>query len=167
MEGCRLLADARKPVEKGDMCTWRTRHIHKKPAKEKKGPVEPEKEEEVDELERLFCHIYEFHNPVPAPAVFVPAELPPRYAINLVPALPVIASPAVPVISPVVPAISSVAPAISAVAASSSVYPVVSSANLVFPTVSADSSDSFSVVSSANFFPPSMFTSTPCIDPTQ
>ena len=139
MEGCRLLADARKTVEKRDMCTWRTRHIHKKPAKEKKGPVEPEKEEEVDELEHLFCHVYEFHNPVLAPAVFVPADLPPRYAINFVPA----ASPAVPVISPVVPAVSPVispvvpaippvAPAISAVAASSSVYSVVSSANFVF-----------------------------------
>ena len=29
VEGCSLLADARKPVERKEMCTWRTRHIHK------------------------------------------------------------------------------------------------------------------------------------------
>ena len=34
MEGCRLLVDARKPVEREQMCTWKTRHIHKpKPEK--------------------------------------------------------------------------------------------------------------------------------------
>ena len=37
--------------------------------KEKKGPVEPEKEEE-DKLEGFFCHIYEFHNPLPNATVF-------------------------------------------------------------------------------------------------
>ena len=36
----------------------------------------------------FFCHIYEFHNPVPnAAPVFVPADLPPRYAINFIPAV--------------------------------------------------------------------------------
>ena len=86
MEGRRLLADARKSVEREQMCTWKTRHIHKS-EKKKKGPVEPEKEEEEDKLERLFCNIYEFHNPVQnAAPVFVPAELPPRYAINFLPA---------------------------------------------------------------------------------
>ena len=67
------------------MLFWR--HIHKSEKEKKKGPVGPEKEEEVDKLERLFCLIYEFHNPVQNTApVFVPAELPPRYAINFLPA---------------------------------------------------------------------------------
>ena len=67
VEGCSLLADARKPVEREEMCTWKTRHIHKN-EKKKQGPVEPEEKVE-DELERFFCHIYDFHNPVPSVAV--------------------------------------------------------------------------------------------------
>ena len=49
------------------------------------GEKEKEKEEE-DNLETFFCKIHEFHNPVPVTPVFVPAELPPRYAISFVPA---------------------------------------------------------------------------------
>ena len=55
--------------------------------KEKKGPVEPEKEEEEDKLERFFCQLHEFLNPASNAPSFVPAELPPRYAINFVPAV--------------------------------------------------------------------------------
>ena len=35
--------------------------MHKK-EKKKKGPVEPEKEEEADKLESFFCKIHDFHN---------------------------------------------------------------------------------------------------------
>ena len=101
VEGCSLLAEARRPVEE-ELCTWRTRHVHKK-EKKKKGPVEPEKEEEDDKLESFFCKLYEFHNPVlTAPAV-VPF-LPPRYAISFVPAVIRSVSPAVSV--PLVPVVS-------------------------------------------------------------
>ena len=113
--------------------------MYKKKEKKKKGPVEPEKEEE-DKLELFFSKIYEFHNPVPVTnsPFFVLAALPPRLAINFVPAAP--AAPAVPVIvsSPVSP--------ISAVNA--------------FPASATD----YSVISSANFVPGSAFTS--CIGPT-
>ena len=70
--------------------------MHKK-EKKKKGPIGPEKEEEeADKLEIFFCKIHDFHNPVSV----VPAEIPPRYAINFVPAAPV----------PLFPRASSVAP---------------------------------------------------------
>ena len=69
------------------MSAWNTRHLHKIPEKKEKGPVEPEKEKEKDELEIFFCHLFEFHNPVPVAPVFVLAELPPRYAISFVPAV--------------------------------------------------------------------------------
>ena len=89
-----------------------------------------EKEKETDELENFFGQIHEFHTPTPAPAVFVPAALPPRYAINFVPALhvtpPVSASAAR--LSPVSPVSASV-PAVL-----SSPYSVVSSAYLVIPS---------------------------------
>ena len=88
MEGCRLLAEARESVEKSEIREWRTRHSRNQLIEKKeKGPVAPEKEEEEDKLERFFCHLYEFHNPVPNTPVFVPAELPPRYTINFVPAV--------------------------------------------------------------------------------
>ena len=87
MEGCKLLAEARELVERKEMREWRTRHSRDQPIeKKKKGPVGPKKEEEEDKLERFFCHVYEFHNPAPNAPSFVPAELPPRYAISFVPA---------------------------------------------------------------------------------
>ena len=44
--------------------------MHEKENK-KKGPVEPEKEEEEeDKLERFSCHLHEFHNPLPNAPVF-------------------------------------------------------------------------------------------------
>ena len=72
------------------MRAWNTRHLHKIPEKKEKGPVEPEKgkEKETDELELFFCHLFEFHNPVPDAPAFVPAVLPPRLAIDFVPAAP-------------------------------------------------------------------------------
>ena len=119
----------------------------------KKGPVEPEKEEkekEEDKLERFLCHLYEFHNPVPNAPVFVPAELPPQYAIDFVPAastLPVSSTPVVPVSTP------------DAVV----VIPV-------FPIGSAPSTD-YSIISSVNFVVPSVTipfsSSSSCIGPTQ
>ena len=65
MERCRLLAEKRKLVEKGELHEWRTRHSRSQlPNKKEKGPVEPGKEEEEDKLESFFSHLYEFHNPV-------------------------------------------------------------------------------------------------------
>ena len=144
VEGCQLLAEARRPVERDELRVWGSRHAHKKG----KGPVEPEKEKdkEEDSLELFFSNIYEFLNPVPAvnAAAFVPANLPPHYVINFVPAVsPVIASPAF-VSSPVAPVI--VSPPVFV-----PVSPVVFS------------SPDFSVVSSVNFVPASAFAST-CIE---
>ena len=148
VEGCSLLADARNPVEREEMCMWKTRHIHKKPEKKKKGPVEPEKvkEEEVDKLESFFCKIYDFHNPVPVAPVFVPAELPPRYAISFVPPVSAVSS--------VTSVVDSVAPAVIPVS----------------PIGSAPSTD-YSIISSVNFVAPSVTipvsSSSSCIGPTQ
>ena len=99
--------------------------------KKKKGPVGPEKEEVVDKLETFFCNLHEFHNPVNAPA-FVPAVLPPRYAIAFVPATPTssIASPVIPVFP---------APLGSVVTAPSTYYSVIFSVNFVVPSVSSSS----------------------------
>ena len=83
--------------------------------------VGPEKEEEEDKLERFFCHLYEFHNPVRNAPGFVPTELPHRYAINFVPAVSA---------SSVVPAIAVTAFVPNPVVASSD-YSVVSSATFV------------------------------------
>ena len=141
MEECNLLADARKPVEGEEMCAWKTRHIHKKPEKKKKGPVEPEKENEMESLELLFCHIHKFHNPVPnAAPVFVPAALPPRYAISFIPAGHSASAP----------------PSVSSISSSPSAdFPIVSSsARSVTSDVSfarSVPSTVYSVVSSANF----------------
>ena len=139
--------------------------------------VTPEKEEE-DKLERFFYHMYDFHNPVPNAPVFVPAELPPRYAISFVPAVsavPVIASPAVPVIA--VPSVSVPIPVLTSASVPVG-YSVVSSVNFIVPSFPndvsppvsapyADNVSEFSVVSSANFVPASFFTSSPCIGTTQ
>ena len=38
-----------------------------------------------DKLESFFCTLYEFLNPVSNAPVFLPAEFPPRYAIDFVP----------------------------------------------------------------------------------
>ena len=84
---------------KGDRLITGGSHARNKIEKKEKGPVEPgKKEEEEDKLETFFCQLYEFHNPpvpVPVAPVFVPAELPPRYAINFVPAAPSVISPVV------------------------------------------------------------------------
>ena len=123
------------------MSTWNTRHIHKKPEKKEKGPVKPEKE--TDKLELFFCHLYEFHFPAPSAPAFVPAELPPRYAIDFGHAVPlhtpVVSSPAVPTISSatdcfIVSSVNFAVPATPVVPASdvtSPAYSVVSSANFV------------------------------------
>ena len=162
VEECSLLADARKPVEREERRAWKTRHTHKKTEKEKKGPVEPEKEEE-EKLERFFCHIYEFHNPVSSAApVFAPAALPPRYAISFVPAInapSVTASGTAPAsVSAVSASVSDSAPVFTSPFAS----PVVSSANFVAASPSTD----YSVISSANFAIP-VSTSSSCIGSTQ
>ena len=178
VEECHLLSDARKPVQSDELGAWKTRHTHKPPAKKKKGPVEPEKEEE-EKLERFFCHIYEFHNPVPEP-VFVPAALPPQYAINFVPAVN-----ATSVIASSVAASASVtAPSVTASAsatafASASVHNSAPVLTPPFPFPSSPSTD-FSIVSSANFvavsdgpvissasFAVPVPTSTSCIESTQ
>ena len=131
------------------MREWRTRHSRNQlKDKEKKGPVEPEKEKEEDKLERFFCHLYEFHNPVPNAPVFVPAELPPRYAIEFVPAAPAVVVPVFPIGS-----------------APSTDYSVISSVNFVVPSVTVPVSSlpasPYSVVSSANFVIPSCIETNP------
>ena len=109
-------------------------------------PEKEKKEEEEDKLETFFCNLYEFHNPAPPIApVFAPAELPPRYAINFVPA--VSALPVSPVIAPAF-TVNVASPVIP--------FAVVSSGNLVPPcpvVASSSASSDYSVVSSANFVP--------------
>ena len=80
MEGCSLLAEARRLVEREEMRVWKTRYARDK-KESKKGPVEPKKEKEGDKLELFFYKLHECHNPVPNASVFLPAELPPRYVI--------------------------------------------------------------------------------------
>ena len=160
MEECILLADARNPVERDKLGAWKTRHILKPPEKKKKGPVGPDKEEE-EKLERFFRQIYEFHNPVPnAAPVFVPAALPPQYAISFVPA----------VISAASASVSASAPVASPFAFSPSTdYSIVSSPNFAVssPNLAVSPSPVYSIVSSANFAAPvSVSTFIPCIDST-
>ena len=143
--------------------------------RKKKGPVEPEKEEEEDRLESFFCHLHEFHNPVRNVPSFVPAELPPRYAINFVPAI-VFDSPVVPaspaaslIVSAVHNPVRNVPGFVPATVSAPPVVPASSAASLVVPAsaINASSvvSDSdFSVISSINFVPVSAFNS--CIDST-
>ena len=147
VERCSLLTKARGQVGGKKLLEWKSRHARNKAEKEE-GPVGPaakEKEKETDEMENFFCQIYEFHIPTPTPAVFIPAALPPRYAISFVPALPV--SPALAPVSPTSVPASPVSPVIAPPAT-----PV---------------TDGFSVVSSANFVPASVFTSSFCIGTTQ
>ena len=82
VDRCKLLEEERGRVEKEKRV-----HVEGKTCAQKKGPVGPERGEEEDKLERFFSSIYEFHNPVKSTPVFVPADLPPRYAISFVPAV--------------------------------------------------------------------------------
>ena len=141
----RRLAEARELVEKSEMREWRTRHSRNQLIeREKKGPVGPEKEKEEDKLERFFCHLYEFHNPVPKARVFVPAKLPPQYAISFVPAVSAVSAlpvnSATPRVTPVIAVNSAprVTPVIAVGSATSvsSPYSIVSSANFVLPSSS-------------------------------
>ena len=171
VEKCNLLANARKIVKNEEMLTWRIRHVHKAKQK-KKGPVEPEEEEE-DKLERFFCQLHEFHNPVQNAPGLVPANLPIRYAINFVPAI------SAPPVS--VPPVSATSPISNPAVASSDVspdYSVVSSANFVAVnsvhtsvSVPVRVSTEYSVISSANFAVPHVANpvssaSSSCIEPT-
>ena len=161
MEECDLLTEARGLVEKEEMREWKSRHARNKIVKREKGPVGPGEEEkekeEEDKLETFFCKIHEFHIPVPVAPVFVPAELPPRYAISFVPAAAITPG-SVNAASPVV------------VSVPPSPYSVVSSANVAVPVPSAPrsaTSSPFSVVSSANFvFPATSASSTHCMPTT-
>ena len=161
-------------------------------AKKKK---KEEEEEEGDLLGAFFFRIYEFlytfSNP---PPVIHRPRVPERYAIKFVPArsvnpvMPsVLTSSLVPPFSP--PAISAPSHYASSFIAASSVnvsslnafdYPTANAsssfnAHAAVPTSSAVSASSlvstssvgFSIISSTNFVPPSMFTSTSCIDTTQ
>ena len=145
VERCRLLAEKRKLVEKGEMREWRTRHSRNQlPNKKEKGPVEPEKEEEEDKLESFFCHLYEFHNPVSVVPAFVPAELP---------------------FTPAVPSVS-----VSVTGSPANLIhdaENVISTPSVFNTAHVISTPNFPVVSFANSIPASVFTSSSCIDTTQ
>ena len=152
VERCRILAEARERVERSEMREWRTRHSRNQlKGKEKKGPVEPEREKEEDKLERFFCHLYEFHIPVPSAPVFVPAELPPRYAIEFVPATNV----------PVFPTSTDYS-----VISSVNDFSAISSANFVVSS-HAPSTD-YSVISSVNFVVPDPISSSSstCIETT-
>ena len=92
-------------------------------------------------MESFIGHLHEFHNPVRNTPVFVPAELPPRYAINFVPA---VSSPVSPELVPDVQNNVVVIP--------------------VSPIGPAPSTD-YSIISSVNFVPVS--SSPSCIGPTQ
>ena len=141
MERCSLLTRARSQVGKKELMGWKSRHARNKIEKNEKGPVGPaesETEKEEDKLETFFCRVHEFHNPVPVAPVFIPAELPPRYAINFVPAAP-----------SVIPFPLSANFVVSPSHVSSTDYSVISSANFVV-SPHVPSSDC-SVISSANF----------------
>ena len=134
MEGCRLLAEARELVEREEMREWETRHSRDK--KKKKGDVGTEKEKEEEEGERLANFFYAIHQlfvpSVPA-NVFVPAELPTRYAIEFVPAVAVVTPP---------------------VTSSSVVYSATDYSAVSAPAIASSASSSdYSVVSSVNFIP--------------
>ena len=162
MERCESLEEKRKLVERDEMREWKTRHSRNQLEKKKKeGPVGPEKEEEEDKMESFFYHVYEFHNPVPNAPAFVPAEVPPRYAIDFVPAVSAVTP--MPV---VVPAVSNVPSVVSAVTtfvpaefparyAIKFVPAIVPDVPPVSPVIVSSSSSSYSVVSSANFVIPS------------
>ena len=68
-----------------------TRHSRNQKLKEKKGPVNPEKDKEQEEekLHSFFYKLHDFLFPVINAPAFVPAVLPPCYAIAFVPAIPV------------------------------------------------------------------------------
>ena len=137
VERCSMLTRARSQVESKELLEWKSRHARNKIEKKEKGPVEPGKKEEEDKLETFFCQLYEFHNPpvpVPVAPVFVPADLPPRYAISFVPAAPVISPVEIPVPAFVVSS-----------HVSSTDYSVISSVNFVVsdpthPVISSSSS---------------------------
>ena len=160
VEGCRLLMEARRDVDREELGTWKSRHVHRK-EKERKGTVEPEKVKEEDKLETFFCKIHEFHNPVPVAPVFIPAELPSRYAIDFVPAAPSVTPPAVSTI-PVPVSGSSTGNYVS-----STSYSVISFANFVV-SYSAIPATNYSVISSVNFVVPDSISSSSstCIETT-
>ena len=151
MEECTLLTEARRLVEKEEMHEWETRHSRDK--KKKKGDVGTEKEKEEEEGERLANFFYTLHDflaPINVPAnIFVPAELPARYAIDFVPA--------------------SAIPAVNLVVSSSAIaVPVVSSSAVAVPVSTPPvivSSSDYSVVSSANFILPACIEPTPLLRP--
>ena len=116
--------EARREVDIEELGTWKSRHVHKK-EKERKGTVEPEKAKEEDKLETFFCKIHEFYNPVPVAPVFTPAELPPRYAIDFVPAAPSVNPPVSTIPVPNFVVSCSATPATD--------YSVISSVNFVVP----------------------------------
>ena len=133
VERCSLITRARNQVGEKELLEWKSRHARNRvqiPEKKKKGPVEPEKEneKETDKLELFFRHLYEFHNPVPDTPAFVPADSPPRYAIDFVPAAPVTVTPVFP--SPISSVISPVVPT------DVTDYSVISSVNFVAPVSS-------------------------------
>ena len=144
VERCRLLAEKRKPMEKGELREWWTRHSRSQlPREKEKGPVEPGKEEarEEDKLESFFGHLYEFHiSDTPISSSHIPAELPDRYAIAFVPAstsVPILVSASTSVSVPVSVTAASDAPVIPSVIPSPSTdYSVISSVNFAFPTSS-------------------------------
>ena len=176
-ERCRLLTRARSQVERKELLEWRSRHARNKIEKKEKGPAEPGKEEEEDKLGSFFCHLYEFHNPVQDVPAFVPAELPRRYSINFVPAVPVAASST---ISSISSSISSSATDYSIVSSTdfavpnASVAVPVAASPAISPSISSSAAD-YSIVSSINFVVPiaSVTASslpaitTSCIDTTQ
>ena len=165
-------------VDTNEMREWRTRHSRNQlPNKKGKGPLEPENMEEEDKLESFFYHLYEFRNPVTIAPAIVPAVLPARYVIDFVPASvaqpdpnPVISNSAftapapVVVSSPIVTSAPTTSPVLSPVFVPAELPPRYATN---FVPAASSVVDDFSIVSSTNFIPASMFTSTPCIDTTQ
>ena len=105
--------------------------------RKRKGTWGQEKEKEEEEGERLanfFYAIHQFFVPSVPANVFVPAELPARYAIEFVPAAAVVTPPvtssSVVSYSAVSTSVTATAPAIAS-SASSSDYSVVSSVNYI------------------------------------
>ena len=164
VERCSLLARERSQVERKELSEWKSRHTRNKIEKKEKGPVgsaKTETEKEEDKLETFFCKIHEFHNPAPVAPVFIPAELPPRYAISFLPAAPVVPVSSIPASSVAPVFVLADSPPVPAVSATVSASPVV-------PVNASPASTVYSVISSVNFVISGSITTSPstCIETT-
>ena len=107
-------------------------------------------------METFFCRLHEFHNPPVLAPVSTPAVLPPRYAINFVPATTVSVPASAPVSDSASVSASASAFASASVSASVTAPPGAShiSSTDYSAASSVNSSTDYSVVSSVNFVLP-------------